>query len=76
MMDNRIPYDKAATIWSPDGELVQLSYARRATERGLPGVALILNEKEILLAARIKITARARITADFFIISSFLIETV
>ncbi|OLS19566.1 MAG: Proteasome subunit alpha [Candidatus Heimdallarchaeota archaeon LC_3] len=55
MMDNRIPYDKAATIWSPDGELVQLSYARRATERGLPGVALILNDKEILLAAKIKI---------------------
>jgi proteasome alpha subunit len=54
MMDNRVPYDKAATIWSPDGELVQLSYARRATERGLPGVALILDDKSILLAARTK----------------------
>ncbi|MFW9928097.1 MAG: hypothetical protein ACFFD1_01745 [Candidatus Thorarchaeota archaeon] len=54
MMDNRVPYDKAATIWSPDGELVQLSYARRATERGLPGVAMVLNDNEILLAARVK----------------------
>lgn len=54
MMDNRTPYDKSATIWSPDGELVQLSYARRASQKGLPGFGLILGEKQILLAALLK----------------------
>lgn len=50
MYDSRIPYDKSAAIWSPDGELVQLSYARKASERGAAAVGLILDEKTILLA--------------------------
>ncbi len=54
MMDSRVPYDKSTVVWSPDGELVQLSYARRATERGLPGIAMILDDQSILLAAKIK----------------------
>ncbi|NHJ03024.1 MAG: hypothetical protein EAX86_12885 [Candidatus Heimdallarchaeota archaeon] len=50
MYDSRIPYDKSAAIWSPDGELVQLSYARKASERGAAAVGLVLDEKTILLA--------------------------
>ncbi|MFX0084435.1 MAG: hypothetical protein ACFFAU_02075 [Candidatus Hodarchaeota archaeon] len=50
MYDQRIPYDKSAAIWSPDGELVQLSYARKASERGAAAVGMILDENTILLA--------------------------
>jgi proteasome alpha subunit len=50
MYDSRIPYDKSAAIWSPDGELVQLSYARKASERGAAAVGLIIDVKTILLA--------------------------
>lgn len=46
----RVPYDKSAAIWSPDGELVQLSYARKASERGAAAIGMILDEKTILLA--------------------------
>lgn len=55
MMDSRVPYDKSTVIWSPDGELVQLSYARKASEKGLSAIGLILNEKTILLAGRRKV---------------------
>ncbi|GAG88604.1 unnamed protein product, partial [marine sediment metagenome] len=34
MYDSRVAYDKSAAMWSPDGELVQLSYARKASEKG------------------------------------------
>ena len=54
MMDNRVPYDKTPTVWSPDGELIQLSYARRATEKGLPGIAMVVEGKDILLATKSK----------------------
>lgn len=50
MYDQRVPYDKSAAIWSPDGELVQLSYARKASERGAAAIGMILDEKTILLA--------------------------
>ena len=54
MIDTRVPYDKSTVIWSPDGELVQLSYARKASEKGLSAIGMILDEKTILLAGRIK----------------------
>ncbi|MHA1166810.1 MAG: archaeal proteasome endopeptidase complex subunit alpha, partial [Candidatus Hodarchaeales archaeon] len=54
MMNSKIPYDKSTVVWSPEGELVQLSYARRASDRGLSAIGLIINEKTILLAGRIK----------------------
>ncbi|MHA2219466.1 MAG: hypothetical protein ACXACY_26450 [Candidatus Hodarchaeales archaeon] len=50
MYDQRVPYDKSAAIWSPDGELVQLSYARKASERGAAAIGMILDEDTILLA--------------------------
>ncbi|MHA2362756.1 MAG: hypothetical protein ACXAC7_02270 [Candidatus Hodarchaeales archaeon] len=54
MLDTRVPYDKSTVIWSPDGELVQLSYARRASEKGLSAIGMILDEETILLAGRTK----------------------
>ena len=53
MYDSRIAYDKSAAMWSPDGELVQLSYARKASEKGAAAVGMILDEKTILLAGEI-----------------------
>ncbi len=50
MYDSRVPYDKSAAIWSPDGELVQLSYARKASERGASAIGMILDKNTILLA--------------------------
>jgi len=50
MYDSRAPYDKSAAMWSPDGELVQLSYARKASERGAAAVGMIIDKKTILLA--------------------------
>ena len=55
MLDTRVPYDKSTVIWSPDGELVQISYARRASEKGLSAIGMILDNKTILLAGRIKL---------------------
>ena len=54
MIDTRVPYDKSTVIWSPDGELVQLSYARRASEKGLSAMGIILDDKTILLAGKTK----------------------
>ncbi|MFW9778937.1 MAG: proteasome subunit alpha [Candidatus Heimdallarchaeota archaeon] len=48
--DIRSQYDRSAAIWSPDGELVQLSYARKASERGAAAVGMILDDSTILLA--------------------------
>ena len=50
MYDSRVAYDKSAAMWSPDGELVQLSYARKASEKGAAAVGLILDSNTILLA--------------------------
>lgn len=50
MFNQRMPYDKSAAIWSPDGELVQLSYARKASERGAAAVGMVLSNNTILLA--------------------------
>jgi len=44
MMNSRMPYDKSTAIWSPDGELVQLEYARKASERGLAACAVIASD--------------------------------
>ncbi|MHA2296440.1 MAG: archaeal proteasome endopeptidase complex subunit alpha [Candidatus Hodarchaeales archaeon] len=56
MMNSKVPYDKSTVIWSPEGELVQLSYARRASERGLSAAGIILDPEKriILLAGKVK----------------------
>ncbi len=48
--NSRAAYDKTAAMWSPDGELVQLLYARKASEKGAAGIGLLLDERHILLA--------------------------
>ncbi|MFX0115019.1 MAG: hypothetical protein ACFFB3_10770 [Candidatus Hodarchaeota archaeon] len=48
MMNQRMPYDKSTAIWSPDGELVQLEYARKASERGLAACAIIAGDSIVL----------------------------
>jgi 20S proteasome alpha/beta subunit len=48
MMNQRMPYDKSTAIWSPDGELVQLEYARKASERGLAACAIIADDSIVL----------------------------
>ena len=55
MLDTRIPYDKSTVIWSPEGELVQLTYARRASDKGQPAIGLILDDSTILLAGRTRL---------------------
>lgn len=48
MMNQRMPYDKSTAIWSPDGELVQLEYARKASERGLAACAVMAGKSIVL----------------------------
>lgn len=72
MLDNRIPYDKSTVIWSPDGELVQLSYARRASDRGMPAMGLILNENKILLAGKTRIDELVELPAKIRLIDEGL----
>ncbi|MFQ5978939.1 MAG: proteasome subunit alpha [Candidatus Heimdallarchaeota archaeon] len=48
MMNQRMPYDKSTAIWSPDGELVQLEYARKASERGAAACAVIAGKSIVL----------------------------
>ena len=44
-------YDRGHTIFSPDGRLYQVGYAREAVERGSPAVA-VRTDEGIVLAAR------------------------
>ncbi len=48
-MDNRGAYDKTAAMWSQDGKLYQLEYARIASESGKASVALVLEGKTIVI---------------------------
>ncbi|ELZ02559.1 archaeal proteasome endopeptidase complex subunit alpha [Natrialba asiatica] len=44
-------YDRGHTIFSPDGRLYQVEYAREAVERGSPSVGVVTSEG-VVLAAR------------------------
>ena len=50
----QIKYDRALTVFSPEGRLYQVEYALEAVRRGTLAVAIKSNE-DICLAAQIKI---------------------
>ena len=48
---SKVPaYDKAATMFSPDGRLYQVEYASKIVEQGSTGIGIIYNEGVVLVA--------------------------
>ncbi|MDN5358788.1 MAG: proteasome alpha subunit [Candidatus Diapherotrites archaeon] len=50
-------YDRAITVFSPEGELYQVKYATKAAERGTLGVGIVYNDG-VLLAADKRVTSK------------------
>ncbi|MFA6064587.1 MAG: archaeal proteasome endopeptidase complex subunit alpha [archaeon] len=58
VQNSKVPaYDKAATMFSPDGRLYQVEYASKIVEQGTTGVGLIFAEG-VVLAADKSITSK------------------
>lgn len=45
-------YDRAITVFSPDGRLFQVEYAREAVKRGSPSIGAICKEGIVMVAAK------------------------
>ncbi len=45
-------YDRGSTIFSPDGRLYQVEYAREAVERGAPSVGVVADDCTVLAARK------------------------
>ncbi len=56
-MEPSMGYDRASTIFSPDGRLFQVEYAREAVQRGAPAVGIRYKDGVLLLADK-KITSK------------------
>jgi proteasome alpha subunit len=50
--DNRQAYDRGVSLWSPDGHIYQVEYAREAVKRGSPSVGIRVEDAVVLAAAR------------------------
>jgi proteasome alpha subunit len=50
--DNRQAYDRGVSLWSPDGRIYQVEYAREAVKRGSPSVGIRVEDAVVLAAAR------------------------
>jgi len=50
-------YDRAITVFSPDGRLFQVEYAREAVKRGTTAVGIISDEGVVLLVDK-RITSK------------------
>jgi proteasome alpha subunit len=56
-MEPSMGYDRASTIFSPDGRLFQVEYAREAVQRGAPAVGIKYASGVLLLADK-KVTSK------------------
>ena len=57
MMGPQMGYDRAITVFSPDGRLFQVEYAREAVKRGTTAVGIISDEGVVLLVDK-RITSK------------------
>jgi len=48
--DNRQAYDRGVSLWSPDGRIYQVEYAREAVKRGSPSVGVRAADAVVLAA--------------------------
>ncbi|MDY6986005.1 MAG: archaeal proteasome endopeptidase complex subunit alpha [Candidatus Thermoplasmatota archaeon] len=56
-MEPNMGYDRASTVFSPDGRLFQVEYAREAVQRGAPAVGIKYADGVLILADK-KITSK------------------